>query len=67
MNATRLETCQLNLAIAFGAFEIRMVVKAVQICVITAFSVLPMNVLMWSNCLISQKNSFYLPTAFVAF
>src|SRR2546428_10667563 len=44
IKATRLDKCQLNLAIALRAFRMRMVMRADQICIITAFSVVPIKV-----------------------
>ena len=56
MNATKFDKCQWNFDCAFNAFRIRMVIKAVQIWIITAFSDVPINDLICNNCLISLKN-----------
>ena len=56
MNGTKLDKYQSNLDWVFNAFRIRMVIKAVQIWVITAFSEVPINDFICSNCLMSLKN-----------
>ena len=55
INATKLERYHPNWDCAFNAFKMRIVIKAVQICIITAFSLVPMNDFICSNCLMSRK------------
>lgn len=43
MKATKLDKCQSNFDCTFNAFRMRMVIKAVQIWIITAFSDVPIN------------------------
>lgn len=48
------DTIQIEIVL-FNAFKMRIVIKAVQICIITAFSLVPMNDFICSNCLMSRK------------
>lgn len=56
IKATKLYKCLPNFAIAFNALSISMVMSAVQICISTAFSLVPINVFICSSCFISLKN-----------
>ncbi len=56
INATRFDRCQLYFARALRAFNINMVISAVHICIITAFSLVPIKDLICSSCFISLKN-----------
>src|SRR5690606_23269592 len=55
INATKFDRYQGCLACAFSAFRMRMVIKAVQICIITAFSLVPMKDFMCNCCFMSLK------------
>ena len=55
MKATKLDKYQSNFDCAFNAFRMRMVIKAVQTWIITAFSDVPINDFIWSNCFMSLK------------
>src|SRR5699024_7688076 len=55
IKATRFDKYQGYFACAFNAFRIRMVIKAVHICIITAFWLVPMKDFMCNCCLISLK------------
>jgi hypothetical protein len=53
IKATRFERYHLYFA---NAFRINIVIRAVHICIITAFSLVPTNDFMCNNCLMSLKN-----------
>jgi hypothetical protein len=50
-----LDKCHLYFAIALRAFKMSIVISAVHICIITAFSVVPIKDLICKFCLISLK------------
>jgi hypothetical protein len=56
IKATRFERYHPNFEWAFNAFRMRIVINAVHISIITAFSLVPINDFMWSSCLIPLKN-----------
>ena len=53
INATRLDICHPYLAVAFITSSSKMVIKAVQIWIITAFLEIPIKVFICSSCLMS--------------
>src|SRR5699024_5601990 len=56
IKATKLDKCQLNLDCARSAFSIKMVISAVHIWIITAFSDVPTKDLICRSCFRSRKN-----------
>lgn len=56
IKATRLDNLHPYFDNSFRYFRTRIVIRAVHICIITAFSLVPINDLICSNCFISLKN-----------
>src|SRR5699024_11908927 len=67
IKATRFDRYQGYLAIALSAFRMSIVISAVHICIITAFSEVPINDLICRSCLDFPKKDLYLPPSLIKF
>lgn len=67
IKAARLDRCQPNLAMAFSAFRMSMVIRAVHIWIITAFSARADKRFDMQQLLYFPEENLHLPAAFIEF